>query len=126
MPRINLNSVSADVFRVNASAGEAQRADIVSKGRVLFYEHALTGKEAMLAVNGLQSTGISHMLSANGYKELNEKFQREQLLYAAKICCAQTGETAPADFESFKRNGQRFYGNPAFYRFLQGIWKEVV
>ena len=116
MPRINLNSVSADVFRVNASAGEAQRADIVSKGRVLFYEHALTGKEAMLAVNGLQSTGISHMLSANGYKELNEKFQREQLLYAAKICCAQTGETAPADFESFKRNGQRFYGNPAFYR----------
>lgn len=126
MPRINLNSVSADVFRVNASAGEAQRADIVSKGRVLFYEHALTGKEAMLAVNGLHSTGISHMLSANGYKDLNEKFQREQLMYAAKICCAQTGETAPADFESFKRNGQLFYGNAAFYRVLQGIWQEVV
>ena len=45
MPKINLNSVPTSVFMVNASNDE--RADIVSKGRVLFYEHAATGKSGI-------------------------------------------------------------------------------
>lgn len=93
MPKINLNSVSPSVFMVNAANDE--RADIVSKGRVLFYEHAANGKSAIMAANGLSSAGVQHMLTPKGYKELNEKFQREHLMYAAKICCAQTGEAAP-------------------------------
>lgn len=124
MPKINLNSVSPSVFMVNAANDE--RADIVSKGRVLFYEHAANGKSAIMAANGLSSAGVQHMLTPKGYKELNEKFQREHLMYAAKICCAQTGEAAPVDFDDFKRNGQRFYGNSAFYRVLQGIYQEIV
>ena len=72
MPKINLNSVSPSVFMVNAANDE--RADIVSKGRVLFYEHAANGKSAIMAANGLSSAGVQHMLTPKGYKELNEKF----------------------------------------------------
>ncbi len=126
MAKINLNSIPTTAFRVNASGNEAERADIVSIGRVLFYEHAANGKAAMLAANGVQHSGIQHMVNAKSYKELNEKFQHDHLMYAAKICCAQTGEVPPANFEDFKRSGQRFYGNAAFYRVLQGIYQEVV
>ena len=126
MPKINLNSIPTAVFRVNASGNEAERGDIVSKGRVLFYEHAANGKSAILAANGMQTANIQHILSGKGYKELNEKFQREHLMYAAKVACAQTGETPPASFEELKRNGMRFYGNAAFYRVLQGVYQEIV
>ena len=46
MAKLNLNSVSNEVFAIN---GNDQREDIVAKGRVLFYEHALKGKMAVLS-----------------------------------------------------------------------------
>ena len=122
MAKLNLNSVSNEVFAIN---GNDQREDIVAKGRVLFYEHALKGKMAVLSAKG-QNTTVQRTMNDRGYKQLNEQFQRESLLYAAKLACASTGKKAPESWEEFKRNGGEYYGNARFYAVLQGIWQEVV
>lgn len=121
MAKLNLNSVSNEVFAIN---GNDQREDIVAKGRVLFYEHALKGKMAVLSAKG-QNTTVQRTMNDRGYKQLNEQFQRESLLYAAKLACASTGKKAPESWEEFKRNGGEYYGNARFYAVLQGIWQEV-
>lgn len=122
MAKLNLNSVSNEVFAIN---GNDQREDIVAKGRVLFYEHALKGKMAILSAKG-QNTPVQRTMNDRGYKQLNEQFQRESLLYAAKLACASTGKKAPESWEEFKRNGGEYYGNARFYAVLQGIWQEVI
>lgn len=122
MAKLNLNSVSNEVFAIN---GNDQREDIVAKGRVLFYEHALKGKMALLSAKG-QNTPVQRTMNDRGYKQLNEQFQRESLLYAAKLACASTGKKAPESWEEFKRNGGEYYGNARFYAVLQGIWQEVI
>lgn len=122
MAKLNLNSVSNEVFAIN---GNDQREDIVAKGRVLFYEHALKGKMAILSAKG-QNTTVQRTMNDRGYKQLNEQFQRESLLYAAKLACASTGKKAPESWEEFKRNGGEYYGNARFYAVLQGIWQEVI
>lgn len=122
MAKLNLNSVSNEVFAIN---GNDQREDIVAKGRVLFYEHALKGKMAILSAKG-QNTAVQRTMNDRGYKQLNEQFQRESLLYAAKLACASTGKKAPESWEEFKRNGGEYYGNARFYAVLQGIWQEVI
>ena len=122
MSKLNLNSVSNEVFAIN---GNDQREDIVAKGRVLFYEHALKGKMAVLSAKG-QNTTVQRTMNDRGYKQLNEQFQRESLLYAAKLACASTGKKAPESWEEFKRNGGEYYGNARFYAVLQGIWQEVI
>lgn len=128
MSKLTLNSISPSVFVVNAADGsgiERQRADIVAKGRMLAYEHAARGKNAMLRANGKAETEHT-VLTQTGYRQLNEKFQQEHLLYAAKLCCMHTGENAPADFDDFRRNGQKFFRNRDFYRVLQGLYQEIV
>lgn len=122
MAKLNLNSVSNEVFVIN---GNDQREDIVAKGRVLFYEHALKGKMAVLSAKG-QNPTVQRTMNDRGYKQLNEQFQRESLLYAAKLACASTGKKAPESWEEFKRNGGEYYGNARFYAVLQGIWQEVI
>jgi hypothetical protein len=122
MAKLNLNSVSNEVFAIN---GNDRREDIVAKGRVLFYEHALKGKMAILSAKG-QNTPVQRTMNDRGYKQLNEQFQRESLLYAAKLACASTGKKAPESWEEFKRNGGEYYGNARFYAVLQGIWQEVI
>lgn len=122
MAKLNLNSVSNEVFAIN---GNDQREDIVAKGRVLFYEHALKGKMAILSAKG-QNTPVQRTMNDRGYRQLNEQFQRESLLYAAKLACASTGKKAPESWEEFKRNGGEYYGNARFYAVLQGIWQEVI
>ena len=122
MAKLNLNCVSNEVFAIN---GNDQREDIVAKGRVLFYEHALKGKMAVLSAKG-QNTPVQRTMNDRGYKQLNEQFQRESLLYAAKLACASTGKKAPESWEEFKRNGGEYYGNARFYAVLQGIWQEVI
>ncbi len=122
MAKLNLNSVSNEVFAIN---GNDQREDIVAKGRVLFYEHALKGKMAILSAKG-QNTPVQRTMNDRGYKQLNEQFQRESLLYAAKLACASTGKKAPESWEEFKRNGGEYYGNARFYAVLQGIWQDVI
>lgn len=122
MAKLSLNSISSEVFN---TAANNERADIIAKGRTIFYEHAAKGKNKILAANGMNATA-QRMTTDRGYKQLNEQFQREHMLYAAKIACAQVGENPPENWESFKRDGNRFYGNAAFYRVLQGIYQEII
>lgn len=127
MSKLTLNSVSPSVFRVNENEiADGSRADIVSKGRMLAYEHAVKGKLAMQSALHLSDSGVSRNMTNQQYTQLNEKFQQEHLLYAAKKVCEQTGEVAPESFEEFKRNAQRYYGDTQFYRVLQGIYQEVI
>lgn len=127
MSKLTLNSVSPSVFRVNENEiADGSRADIVSKGRMLAYEHAVKGKLAMQSALHMNDSGVSRNMTNQQYTQLNEKFQQEHLLYAARKVCEQTGEVAPESFEDFKRNAQKYYGDPQFYRVLQGIYQEVI
>nr|DAK83910.1 MAG TPA: hypothetical protein [Caudoviricetes sp.] len=128
MAKLSLNSISPSVFRVNAAEPNgisAQRAEIVSKGRVLAYEHARRGKAALCAARG-QSCDLPAMLDATGYRLLNEQFQQEHLLFAAGRACAQSGRNAPADFDAFKRQGMNYYSDKTFLATLQGIYQEII
>lgn len=128
MSRLSLNSVSPSVFQVNAESGSGlakQRADVVAKGRMLFFEHAARGKNALNAARG-STERVASLMNANAYKQLNEQFQAEHLLFAAKVCCAQNGSMAPENFDEFRRQGRNFYNNKQFYAVLQGIYQEIV
>ena len=129
MERLTLNSISPSVFdvRVNSADGiEALRADAVAEGRTLFYEHARRGQEAVFAATGNRGAIATAQLQPGEYTKLNEVFQRDHLLYAAKIACAQTGAKAPETFEDFKKQGANFYANKSFTAVLQGLYQEII
>lgn len=129
MERLTLNSISPAVFDVKANSAdglEALRADAVAEGRTLFYEHARKGQEAVFAATGNHGALATAQLQPGEYTKLNEVFQRDHLLYAAKVACAQTGAKAPETFEDFKKQGANFYRNSAFMAVLQGIYQEIV
>ena len=129
MERLSLNSLSPSVFQIRANETEDHskaRAEIVSMGRLLAYEHARRGQAAVknaLRVN--DATAAQHITDIE-YAKLNELFQAEHLLYAAKKACAVTGESAPESFEDFKRQGMNFYKNSTFLKVLQGLYQEIV
>ena len=123
MTRLSLNSIPSKVF--SASTGDA-RGEILGMGRLLMAEQARKGVVAMnSALKRADYSGASY-LSDTDYKEFNEKFQAEHLLYAAKLACAAKGTTAPESFEEFKRNSLRFYRDPGFFAALQGIYEEII
>lgn len=92
---------------------------------MLFFEHSAKGKNAMNAARG-STERVASLMNANAYKQLNEQFQAEHLLFAAKVCCAQNGAVAPDNFADFRRQGRNFYNNKQFYAVLQGIYQEIV
>ena len=121
MARITLNSTPNSVF-----SGSDERSNLIAAGALLAYEHARKGQEAICkAMNSGDVPATAH-LNAQQYKEMNERFGREHLLYAAKKCCANTGKKAPETFEEFTKRGMEFYGNSAFYAVLQGIYEDVL
>ena len=129
MERLSLNTLSPSFFRVNScetADGTKARADIISEGRLLAYEHARRGQSAIASAMKNNGTTAASILTAKQYSELNEAFQAEHLLYAAKKACAVTGEAAPESFEDFKRQGMNFYKNSTFLKVLQGIYQEIV
>lgn len=129
MERLSLNSLSPSVFQVrsNETADHSKaRAEIVTMGRLLAYEHARRGQAAIkTALHLNESTAAQHVTDIE-YGKLNEQFQAEHLLYAAKKACAVTGETAPETFEDFKRQGMNFYKNSTFLKVLQGLYQEII
>lgn len=126
MNKITLNSIDPSIFKVNANQSNT-REEIVAEGAALFYEYARKGKAALNSAMKLNAeVPASQLNSDSDYNTLNRLFQQEHLLYAAKKCCEATGETAPESWESFKRQGQRFYNNKAFWAVLQGIYQEVI
>lgn len=129
MERLSLNSLSPSVFTVRSNEtadGSKARADIISMGRLLAYENARRGKNAINGALNIRDNGAAQHITDVEYSKLNERFQAEHLLYAAKKACAVTGETAPESFEDFKRQGMSFYKNSTFLKVLQGIYQEVV
>lgn len=129
MERLSLNTLSPSVFKVNSSETADKtkaRADIISEGRLLAYEHARRGQSAISSAMKMNDAGAPSQLNDKQYAMLNETFQAEHLLYAAQKACAVTGETAPESFEDFKRQGMSFYKNSTFLKVLQGIYQEIV
>lgn len=123
--KLSLNSISPSVLEMRENSGD--RAEIVMEGRILAYEHARRGKTAMNAALGLSAAELgTEKLNEREYKKLNETFQREHLLYAAKKACEADDTTAPESFDEFKKMGQKFYQNSAFLKVLQGIYQEIV
>lgn len=124
MAKLALNSIPSKYFMVNSA--DKARGEIVSMGRILMAEHARKGVKAMdSALKRAEMSGES-MISGKDYKEFNEKFQAEHLLYAAKLACDATGSVAPESYDEFKRNSLRFYKNERFFAVLQGIYEEIL
>lgn len=124
MSRLTINSITSDAFRANAG-GDSARASIITAGRTLAYNHAIKGHNAMSAALG-RNDAINDRLSAKDYRELNERFQHEHLVYCAKLACDPVGTTAPANFDEFKRQGQNFYRNERFFAALAALYQEII
>lgn len=129
MAKLSLNSIPNSVFKVNANEvadKNSTRASIVSAGRLLAAEYAKKGAKVLRQASNRADTIDNALLTATQYKELNERFQADHMLYAAHRVCEFTGEVCPENFEEFKRNSLRFYGNKQFYTVLQGIYQEII
>lgn len=129
MAKIGLNSVSAQVFTVKsceAEKNDRERADIIALGRLLNYSYAQKGKNALDLAMKRNSGQEAPRLDGSRYSRANEEFRRKHLLYAARLTCLSTGQNPPEDYETFVKMSQNFYGDPQFYRVLQGIYVEII
>ena len=102
MSKLNFNSISADIFRVDANSTAVSREDIIGFGRLLLAEYTRKGVEAVRKANKNAEPVGEPLLTTMAYKELNEKFRNELFVYAARKACEQTGATAPESFDEFK------------------------
>lgn len=129
MNKLSLNSIDQSVFRVAARDTEnndQRRADIVSAGRLLFFEHARRGAKAIRAAASEPDTLGKEKLTEQGYGQLNKWFREEHLLYASARACAVTGKTAPEDFNALRGQGMDLWKDPVFLRTLASIWQEII
>lgn len=126
--KLNMNSINPGVFQVSAAEanGDNARAAIIGVGRQLAYEYARKGTMAMRAAIGNKDNEVASVLSAEKYKEANDKFQQAHLLYAARQADAILGRVGPKDFEEFKKNGQNYKNNDLFLKVLMGIYQDVL
>ena len=126
--KLSLNSINPAVFKVSSAevAGDKARADIVGTGRVLAYEYARKGANAIHNAFGQKDNEVSSVVSTEKYKELNGKFQQAHLLFAARQADAVMGKTGPKDFDELKRRGAEYANNTMFYQVLMGIYQEVL
>lgn len=129
MAKITLNSIPTSVFKVNASDStnsSKTRADIVGAGRLLMFEHARKGKEAISKAMNSVDDVVDAKLNSTQYKELNERFQSDMFLYCANKAGEQVGRETIESFEDFKKKSRGYYKNSAFLNVLSGIIEEIV
>lgn len=128
MAKLTLNSISSDVFRTPMINGDSRitREQIVGAGRLLAYEHSRKGVDAINKALHTMANTNEKGLNAMQYRQLNEKFRAESMLYAARKACDYSGETAPESFDELKRNGMRFAKNAQFFKVLAGIYQEII
>lgn len=127
--KLSMNSINPSVFKVSANEtadNTKARADIVGTGRMLAYEYARKGASAVRAALGQKDNEIASVISAEKYKEANDKFQQAHLLYAARQADAMIGKSGPKDFDEFKRRGAEYHNNSLFLKVLMGIYQEVL
>lgn len=125
MAKITLNSVSDSIYNINSAEKNSERAEFIKAGRMLTMEHARKGKMAIDKARGIFSDTKAEMTSSE-YRQLNERFQHEHLLYAAAKACEMMDVEAPANFDEFKAQSAKFYRNDTFYKVLQGIYEEII
>lgn len=129
MAKLSLNSIPRSVFEVRAcdvSDKTKERADIVGCGRVLMVESAKglnAGPAVRLNSDAKDGAGMIDRLT---YRNMNENFQADHMMYVAKRYCEMTGESCPENFAEFKRQSMRFMSNDLFMRILQGLYTEIV
>lgn len=127
--KLNMNSINPSVFKVSAAEtadNTNARANIVGTGRMLAYEYARKGANAVRAALGMKDNEVASIMDAAKYKEANAKFQQAHLLYAARQADAVMGRTGPKDFDEFKRRGAEYCNNSLFLKVLMGIYQEVL
>ena len=128
MDSIRLNNLSSGVFNVNASqcGGSVERADIVSCGRLLAAEYAGKSMNALRNAEKREEKFNSLMGEGMSYKELNEKVQKNLLLFCAKVSDKLEGKESPETMEEFRKNQRGYFTNPIFLRTLAGIVTDIV
>ena len=127
--KLSLNSINPDIFKVSAAEtadGSEARAAIVSTGRVLAYEYARKGTNALRTAMGQKDNEIKSDVTDAVYKTMNGKFQQAHLLYAARQADKVLGKPGPKDFEDFKRHGAEYATNSIFFKVLMGIYQEIL
>lgn len=124
MAKITFNSISQDIFRVNAE-GSSQRSDIIVMGRMIAHDYAARGTNALHKAMKMNEDAQRFLTNAE-YSDLNKKFQEEHLMFAAKIACMNNGSDAPETFDEFRRQSANFYKNRSFLATLEGIYSEVL
>lgn len=124
---IRLNGLTHDVFNAPAAefGGSAERANIVNAARMLMAERAGTD-ENLLRTAENKTRRFESVLGGTAYPEANKKVQSNLMLYCAKQTARVTGEEAPADFESFRKNQRQYLSDKTFLRVLSGVVREIV
>lgn len=128
MAKLNLNSISPSVFEYRengANSTRTARDEVVSEGRALFYEHARKGRDAIYLASK-RAVDNSPRMNDKAYKQANEIFQKDLLLFCAKKACDEDDMDAPETLEAFKKNGGFYQRNQKFMRTLQGIVQQIV
>lgn len=129
MDTIRLNSLSGNVFRASAAEvnGSQERANIINVGRMLMAERAGRDQNILRSAES-RTADFRSLMDGKGvtYEEANEKFQRNLLLYCAKITSNSTGEEAPVDMDSFRRNQRKYFSDRTFLRVLAGVVTDII
>lgn len=128
MAKLNLNSVSPSVFEYRENGTNSTRTardEVVSEGRALFYEHARKGRDAIYLASKRAVDNTTRMTD-KAYKQANEVFQKDLLLFCAKKACDEEDMDAPETLDEFKKNGAFYRKNEKFMRTLQGIIQQII
>lgn len=130
MKTLMLNSIPASVFSVKPDQcdGSARRAGIISVGRLLAAESARRPANRLRtsALRVEKRDEVAPLLNEATYKEANEKFQADMLLYCAEVVCRQIDMEAPKTMEDFRRNQRAFMQDKNFLRVMAGLVQEIV
>ena len=125
---ILFNSINQGIFNANSAefqGVENERAEIVTVGRLLMTERNGRDYNAMRTLEK-KTADYTPIFDQNTYAETNTTLKSKMMLYAAKRACAQTGEVAPSDYDSFLRNQKKFMKDSTFLKVLAGIIRDII
>ena len=125
---IALNSLNQAIFNANSaefSNVEKQRADIVTKGRLLMTERLGRDNNALRTLEK-KTADFAPQLNDVGYATLNREVKEGILTYCASRACSVSGEVAPATYEEFLTNQKKFMKDTTFLKVLAGVVRDVI
>lgn len=125
---ILFNSIDQTIFNANSAefnGVEAERADIVTGGRLLMMDRNGRDYNAMRTLEK-KTADYTPVLDQATYAETNTSLKEKMFLYAAKRTCAASGETAPADYGTFLKEQKKFMKDKFFLKVLAGIIRDII